>query len=342
MQSQTPSQPVCGPVALGWSSPSLFGENNLARVTSLVSAQAKQRATALHLEGVPNPTFLGALLPLCSGKEPPISVVALDAAVGAVQTPRAANAKLCALDKEEALAATEVALRALQWSETVEARFVRLHLGDVAGLSTLWRKARGHFLRGAAPEDSTPGDELLSARSALLPPHWTAVCRSLERLCNRALAMGKTLLIAYPRRPTDLPLPLELWLLLQDFAGAPLAPSLDLPAAHLASTMRLTPLSLSVRAFSPGPFHLIGDACGQVGALPPGWGEVDVPAVCGALPPDATLSFLPWSGLSFAEVGAALESLRAVWLGQRPVTDAAEAAAQSTSTTTDKGVILRW
>ena len=89
----------------------------------------------------------------------------------------------------------------------------------------------------------------------------------------------------------------------------PLKPSLDLPAAHLASTMRLVSLSESVRAFAPGPLHLVGDACGPIGALPPGSGEVDVAAVCRALPKDSTLTFLPWIGLTAKEAMAGLHAI---------------------------------
>jgi hypothetical protein len=46
-----------------------------------------------------------------------------------------------------------------------------------------------------------------------------------------------------------------------------------------------------------------------VGALPPGSGEVEVAAVCRALPKDTTLSFMPWQGLSFAEVKQGLAAL---------------------------------
>ena len=67
--------------------------------------------------------------------------------------------------------------------------------------------------------------------------------------------------------------------------------------------------SESVRAFAPGPLHLVGDACGPIGALPPGSGEVDVAAVCRALPKDSTLTFLPWIGLTAKEAMAGLHAV---------------------------------
>jgi len=268
-------------------------------------------ATALHLPALTLPGLVEGLQKLVAEPRASIAVTAIDAELGAVSRghPQSALAELASLDKEESRTAVAVAESALRVAGSLSAKLVRLHLGEVAGLDRLWRNVRAHYLRGAGWQDRAPADELLQARSALLSRHLDAVRRALEQLSNFAVHSEQILLLSYPRRATELPLPIELRLLLEEFEGAPLRPSLDLPAAHLSSMMRLVSLGDSVRSFAPGPLHCVGDACGQVGALPPGTGEVAVASVCRSLPKDATLSFMPWQGLSFAEVKKGLAAL---------------------------------
>lgn len=313
MQSQTPSHGIGPRSALGLSV--LPSERSPTPITadSVLLALTSQGATTLHLPAVGLPGLVEGLAHLTAAARPPLQVVAVDAELGAIADarPQAARAQLASLDKEESRTAVSVAQSALRVAKTLGARHVRLRLGEVDGLERLWKEARSHFLRGAIldEDDTEPGEALLRARSALMPRHLDAVRRAIEQLANHAVRSEQTLLLGYPRRATELPLPIEVRLLCEEFAGAPIAPSLDLPAAHLASMMRLVSMADSVRSFAKGPLHCIGDACGPVGALPPGSGEVDVAAVCKALPKDAILSFMPWPGLSFREVLSGLAAL---------------------------------
>ena len=311
MQSQTPSHASGPRAALGLSVLPGGQSPTPVSVDSVLSSLLSEGATALHLPAPGLPGLVETLQKLVIEPRTEVKVCAIDAELGAhtLDRPQAALAQLAALDKEESRTATHVAKTALAVATSLSCPFVRVRLGEVAGLSRLWQNVRAHFLRGASFEDSEPGDELLQARSALLPRHLDAVRRALESLANLAVHSQKTLLIAYPRRVTELPLPLELRLLLEEFDGAPLRPCLDLPAAHLSSMMRLVSLADSVRSFARGPLHCVGDACGPIGALPPGSGEVEVAAVCRTLPKDATLSFMPWPGLSFREALAGFHSL---------------------------------
>lgn len=311
MQSQTPSHGIGPRCALGLSVLPEGVSPTEAEADSVLLALEAQGATVLHVPAVPLPGLLQSLQAVRSRAQSPFEVVAIDAELGAIVQgkPQSASAQLCSLDKEEAITAVRIAVDAMKAAAGLSTRFVRLRLGEIAGLDRLWHKVRAHFLRGALAEDEEPNQELLRARSALLPRHLDAVRRSLEQLSNHAVRSGQTLLLGYPRRATELPHPIELRLLLEEFDGAPLAPCLDLPSAHLASTMRLISLPDSVRAFAQGPLHMIGDACGPIGALPPGSGEVDVAAVCRALPKEATLTFLPWPGLAFREVKTGLGEL---------------------------------
>ena len=314
MQSQTPSVPLYPRVALGLSGWPHLPQTEPVRPEVSCLSFLSQSATALHVVGVPEPSFLDSLAAFCKGESAPISVVAVDARVGAARLRKEnARAELCSLDREEAQTAVTVAMQALRLADELSARYVVLRLGQIAGLSRLWFGVRAHFLRGATREDEAPNDEFLAARAALCGPHLDGARRSLDRLLNQAERSGQTLLIAFPKKPLEMPFPLELALLLEDFAGARLAPCLDVPAAHLLSTMRLLSLALSVRSFASGPLPAVGDACGAVGALPPGTGEVDVASILNALPKDAVRSFDPWPGLTFPEVRGALGSLRSEW-----------------------------
>lgn len=311
MQSQTPSHGIGPRSALGLSV--LPGGQSPTPITadSVLLGLTSQGATTLHLPALVLPGLVEGLAHLAASPHPPLQVVAVDAELGAIADarPQTAWAQLASLDKEESRTAVAVAQSALRVAQTLGARYVRLRLGEVDGLDRLWKGVRAHFLRGAIVEDSEPGDELLRARSALMPRHLDAIRRAIEQLSNHAVRSEQTLLLGYPRRVTELPLPLEVRLLCEEFAGAPIAPSLDLPAAHLASMMRLVAMSDSVRSFGSGPLHCVGDACGPIGALPPGSGEVDVAAVCKALPKTSILSFMPWPGLSIREAMRGYASL---------------------------------
>lgn len=311
MQSQTPSHGIGLRTALGLSVLPTLQSPTPVTADSVLLALASQGATCLHLPAIGLPGLVDGLAKLAAEPRAPLQVVAIDAELGAIALgrPQAALAQLAALDKEESRTAVSVTESALRTASSLSARYVRVRLGEVAGLDRLWRNVRAHFLRGAGIDDSEPGDELLQARSALVPRHLDSVRRAIEQLSNAAVHANLSLLLTYPRRATELPLPIELRLLLEEFEGAPIAPSLDLPAAHLSSMMRLVSLPESVRTFAKGPLHCIGDAAGPIGALPPGSGEVDVAAVCRVLPKDATLSFMPWPGLSFREVMTGLQSL---------------------------------
>lgn len=276
-------------------------------------------AGALYLDEVllGDGALLGGLAQELVRRRRSDAVLGLEAALGAqlLGRPRASLASACSLDREEALAATEVAEAALKLAAELQAPTLTLRLGPVVGLRRHWDKARAGLLRGALQDDDALAAQLLEARAGLLPRHLEQALRSLERVANAALRHGVTVLLPNPRRAVELPAPLELSVLLSELRGAPLRPMLDLPAAHLASTMRLLPLRPTVLAFAEGPLHLLGDACGAIGALRPGHGEVDVEAVARALPAGAHRGFLPWHGLHLREIAAGYKAVANLALG---------------------------
>ncbi len=282
----------------------------------VISAVQRLGATALHLSEGPIRGFLAELVVELLLRRAELPVVAVDATLGAIRLgrPRAALACAGSLDRREAEEATAVATAALSLAAELGAPFVALRLGAVAGLTALWEKARSHFLRGALASDEAPAEELMQARSALSSPHLDAALRSLDRLFNAAQRLRVTVLLPSPRRAVELPTPIELRALCSEFAGAPLAPLLDVPAAHLASAMHLLPLRDSVLGFGVGPLANLSDGCGAVGGLPPGHGEVDLIAIARTLAPATHREFVPWPALRPAEVAAGYRAVAALRL----------------------------
>ena len=280
----------------------------------LISAAQRLGATALHLSEGPLAQLFAELMSELVARRAELPVLAVDAALGALKLgrPQAALAAAGSLDREEARAAVAVATAAIGLASELGAPFVSLRLGPVAGLGRLWNSLRGHFLRGGLGDDEAPADTLLTARSALGGRHLDAAMRSLERVITAAERLQVTVLLPNPRRAIELPAPIELRVLRGEFRGAPLAPQLDVPAAHLASAMRLFALRDSVIAFGDGPLANLSDGCGAVGGLPPGHGEVDLAAIALSLDPTTHREFVPWPALQLAEVAAGYRAVAAL------------------------------
>jgi hypothetical protein len=285
-----------------------------ASAGQLIGLAQRIGATALHLSAGPIAQFLPALLAELMTRRAELPVLSVDATLGAIRLgrPRAALASAASLDRQEAHAAVEVAIAALALASEVGAPYITLRLGPVAGLGRLWEPLKTHFLRGALAEDEAPADELLTARSALAGRHLEATLRSLDRLVTAAQRLDLAVLLPNPRRAVELPAPIELRALRSEFRGAPLFPQLDVPAAHLASAMRLFSLRDSVLAFADGPLANLSDACGAVGGLPPGHGEADLPAIARTLAPGTHREFVPWPALRLAEVIAGYRAVAAL------------------------------
>lgn len=290
------------------------GPAGQSRAGQLIGAAQRVGATALHLSEGLAAGFLDALVPELVVRRGELPVLAVDASLGAVRLgrPRAVLAAAGALDRQEAQEAVAVALAAFTLAGELGAKFVTLRLGPVAGLGSLWERARAHFLRGALAEDEAPAEELMTARSALAGRHLDAALRSLDRLSTAAQRLELTVLLPSPRRAVELPTPIELRALRSEFRGAPLQPLLDAPAAHLASAMHLCALRDSVLGFCDGPLANLGDGCGAVGGLPPGHGEIDLAAIARVLPGGAHREFVPWPALRLSEVAAGYKAVAAL------------------------------
>jgi hypothetical protein len=213
---------------------------------------------------------------------------------------RASTAALCAADRAEATAALDAALSTVERASTLGARFVVLSLGEIAVLARDFAHARDRFTRGELDEQHAL--ELLDARDQATGRSLDSARRALERLCRAAESASVMLVLRSPRRYIALPSPQELDQLLADLSGAPLAAALDLPAAHLLDVMGFHPLALSLATFGARSALLYGgDACGPIGALPPGRGVLDLPRLTAGLPKDLPTAIAPWSGLTLDE-----------------------------------------
>jgi hypothetical protein len=213
---------------------------------------------------------------------------------------RVSSAALCAADRDEATAALDAALATVELAATLGARFVVLQLGEIAALGRDFGHARDRFTRGQLDEQHA--FELLEARDDSSGRPLDSARRALDRLCRAAESASLTLVLRSPRRYIALPSPQELDQLLGDLSGAPIAAALDLPGAHLLDVMGFHPMALSLATFGARSALVYGgDACGPIGALPPGHGVLDLPALTAGLPKDSPTAIAPWHGLTLDE-----------------------------------------
>lgn len=254
------------------------------------------------------------LLPLLGSlrRSGDVPLVAVDGRVGAqaLGRPSLELASLASLDREEGRAAAGRVKAALELAQERGAPYVFTELGPVSGVMGRWARLRDGFLRGEFLEERGMCERAMAERDALVGPHLWACLRALDGLLTEAERRGVGVLVKNPRRGLELPTALEMRVLREELAGAPLWPVLDLPAAHLTSAMRLWPLRETVLGFSAGPLAFLGDACGAVGGLVPGRGEVDVAAVARSLGPEVRRGFVPWEGLTMEEVRAGCEAVK--------------------------------
>ena len=234
-------------------------------------------------------------------------VLALEAPCPRVARGDGREPELCAPDRDEAQVALSAVEATVFRAGELRAPFVIVRLGAVRPVASDWPQARDRFLRGEL--DDERARRLMQTRHQAAERALDSAMRALDRLARAAERAGVTLLVRNGRRYIDLPSAYEFDVLRAELRGAPLAPLLDVPAAHLVDVMGFAPLALTLAAFAPAPLCYFGDACGAVGALAPGRGIVDLKAVRAALGDDARLAFSPWAGLSIDEIVEAVPKI---------------------------------
>jgi hypothetical protein len=281
-----------------------FGSGAALAPAQLCDAAERSGASALVLDAGLEPARFEPLLAELARRRASLPLLAVE---GPCPRTRASAAQLAAVDRGEAEAAVRAVEATLRATAALAPRFAVLRLGAVQPAAGDWTFARERFLRDQL--DGSLARRMVAARDDAAEPSLDAARRALERLSRVAESTGVTLLVANPRRYVDLPSAQELALLLADLAGAPLAPLCDVAAAHLPDEMGFWPLALTLDAFAPAPVWYLGDACGPLGALPPGRGLLDVAALAKRRPEGAETAFSPWSGLTVEESLAAVGAL---------------------------------
>lgn len=189
---------------------------------------------------------------------------------------------LADLDKEMRLIACRHTVRTMELAADVEASAVVLHLGfvqDVGDKQTTREAAK-------AGEVTPELNKLLLDRSAAAPKHLDAVSFSLERLLERALALGVWLGLENRFHAHQIPDFSEVGFMLERFKGAPVGYWHDTGHAWVAGLAGLTPPEDWLTTYSKS---LLGchlhDAMGAEDHRPPGTGDMDWEALCPLLLP---------------------------------------------------------
>ena len=273
---------------------------------ALIDGLLRAGAGAVLLDETLAPAYLAELLPRLLRRRAELPVWAVE---NVCPTSRRAGADLCGLDRDEAAAAVEAATATIRLAGDSEGgAVVLLRLGEVAALRGEWPAARRAFLRDELA-GSPQAEALRQRRQQQVGRHLDAALRSLERLGRVAEACGVRLGLRNPGRLIGLPSPAELTRLLGELDGAPLAPALDLPAAHLGDAMGMWPLAGTLSSWRTAELVLAADACAAVSGLPPGRGELDVGAALATLGDGARVCFPPRSDSSVAELQEGVAAL---------------------------------
>jgi sugar phosphate isomerase/epimerase len=280
-----------------------------ANVTPLAPSLAfdvvqRAEASAVVLDaGLPR-DLMEALTRELERRAAELPVLALESPCPRTARAGAAEPELCAPERDEARAALEAAIATVRRAGELHAPYVIVRLGAVRAVAGDWAHARDRFLR--AELDPALARRMQQARDAAAERAIDDGTRALERLAREAERAGVTLLVRNGRRYVDVPTARELDQLRAELRGAPLQSLLDVAAAHLVDVMGFQPLPVTLAAWSSSPLCYFGDACGPVGALAPGRGIVDLPAVRAALADGTRLAFNPWPGLDVDEVVEAM------------------------------------
>lgn len=135
--------------------------------------------------------------------------------------PRTRNAEVSALDKEERMTAVEAVAASIALAERIGARVVILHAGYVEVNPELEKELRVLYnqgQRGSARYRDIQA-ELIEERARHAERHLDATMRALERIATLADRAGVCIALENRFFYNEIPLPDELALLLDEFAG---------------------------------------------------------------------------------------------------------------------------
>ncbi len=232
--------------------------------------------TVVALDATLDERALGVLVPtlLAAGLE----TVAVEAPCP--RPPGRRPPHLASDDREERVAAVRALEATLRTAGALGARIVVVRLGRLA-----LDAERAAIVRAFARRelDDERIERLVETRRKASPRALDLARFALDPALDRAAAAGVTVAVGTAGGWSDIPSAAELAALVDEFAGAPLAPWYDAARAHIRQALGLgrgRPALELERAAGAW----LTDAAGLRGDLPWGTGEVDRAAVLAALP----------------------------------------------------------
>ena len=266
-------------------------------------------AAGIHLGRGTDLGLAAALAPLSLRLGAPVSSLALPLPERPLPAGRRLP-RLSAHARDEREAAIALAARGLEVVAPAGARFVLLDFGEVTLSARPTELARA-FARREMDEDE-PGGRVLAAAVAERRARGDELgdaCRwSLERLVRAAERAAVTLVLPIAATPWQLPSPREGRLLVDAFAGAPVALGWDPGQLSVLAALGLAISDERLRALAEGAVLAIeNDAVGIQAGFLPGLGERDDRVA--PLAPAATAPHIVTGGAdaSDAEVAAAVK-----------------------------------
>ncbi|ACX51488.1 Xylose isomerase domain protein TIM barrel [Ammonifex degensii KC4] len=197
-------------------------------------------------------------------------------------------------DPDERLLAVRATINTLEQAADLEACAVVLHLGyvplreEVEAFTAKWREEKD------GPEVEEAREKLKVRRWQKAPVYLDRVFWCLDRILQAAMHLEVQVGIENRYYYHEIPLPEEVEVILNKFAGAPLGYWHDVGHAHHLEVLGLARQEEILERYQNAIIGVhLHDAVGEQDHLPPGSGEIDLARV---------LSFIPARALKVVEV----------------------------------------
>lgn len=236
---------------------------------------------------------------------------------------------LATLDQDTRKFAVESAVEtmefAAQWEiETVVVRGGAIERPQTSLLEKLHLAAhRLHTRQVGRPERDRLAELVRKRRAQSSNAHLDALCRSLDRLLDRAAQLECRLALLNPAGALALPDPTEWQCIIDEFRGSPLCATLDLGNLHYRDWLGFDERPAIAKTLREGQedSHIVSyrlnDCTPPETGLLPGAGEIPFAALLAGVPTELPL-IVNVTSHEVAEVAEALEQLHAEGIGAPP------------------------
>ncbi|MGO0123311.1 sugar phosphate isomerase/epimerase family protein [Desulfothermobacter acidiphilus] len=191
-------------------------------------------------------------------------------------------------DPDERRLAVRSTICTLEQAADLEARAVVLHLGYVPlrreeeDFTAAWRE------KESGSEAESKRERLKARRRQMAPIYLDRVYQCLDRVLSAAARLEILVGIENRYHYHEIPLPEEVELILDKFAGAPIGYWHDVGHAHHLEVLGLACQDEMLKRYGRSVIGVhLHDAVGEQDHLPPGSGEIDLPRVLALIPPSA-------------------------------------------------------